>query len=252
MRMIYLILFSNEKKLTQREVDYVYRLENVQYGWEFPTQLLVVVIVFTYAIMCPIILPVGMIYFAGALTVYKKQILYVYSPVYESGGAMFPPAVQKTLFGLVCSQITFLGYIVSRGCHYQPLFLAPLPLITILATSFFKKNYADPSENLSLERARAYDNLAEKKRRNESHRTPTRSNRSVDTKFDKMFYRQPVLTEVFREPWTYRRGIRDEETKAVREELRRINHVITQTQMKGFVATLTALRSNVGGPNLSV
>ena len=31
--------------------DAVYRLENVQYGWEFPTQLLVVVIVFTYAVI---------------------------------------------------------------------------------------------------------------------------------------------------------------------------------------------------------
>ena len=47
-------------------------------------QLLCVVIVFTYAVISPIILPFGLIYFLGALTVYKKQILYVYSPVYES------------------------------------------------------------------------------------------------------------------------------------------------------------------------
>jgi Calcium-dependent channel, 7TM region, putative phosphate len=55
------------------------RQENVQYGWEFPSQLLVIVIVFTYAVICPVILPVGMLYFMGSLIVYKKQVLYVVS-----------------------------------------------------------------------------------------------------------------------------------------------------------------------------
>ena len=50
-RMLLLKTVSNESKLTQRELDEVYRQENVQYGWEFPSQLLVVVIVFTYAII---------------------------------------------------------------------------------------------------------------------------------------------------------------------------------------------------------
>ena len=121
-RMLFLRLVSDGAKLTQRELDALYRQENVQYGWEFPTQLLVVVIVYTYAIICPIILPFGLMYFMGALMVYKKQILYVYSPVYESGGAMFPFAVQRTLLGLVCAQMTFIGYTLTQGCYYQPIF----------------------------------------------------------------------------------------------------------------------------------
>lgn len=94
-RMLFLRMASNSSKLTQRELDAIYRQENVQYGWEFPTQLLVVVIVFTYAVICPIILPFGLLYFTGALMVYKKQILYVYRPVYESGGAMFPVSLRR-------------------------------------------------------------------------------------------------------------------------------------------------------------
>jgi calcium permeable stress-gated cation channel len=66
-------------------------------------------IVFTYAVICPVIVPFGMLYFGFSLIVYKKQILYVYQPVYESGGAMFPGALQKTLFGLTCGQLTFIG-----------------------------------------------------------------------------------------------------------------------------------------------
>lgn len=66
-------------------------------------------IVFTYAVICPVIVPFGMLYFGFSLIVYKKQILYVYQPVYESGGAMFPGALQKTLFGLSCGQLTCIG-----------------------------------------------------------------------------------------------------------------------------------------------
>jgi hypothetical protein len=66
-RMILLRMLAQGKKLTQRELDAVYRQENMQYGWEFPSQMLVVVVVFTYAIICPVILPVGLTYFLGAL-----------------------------------------------------------------------------------------------------------------------------------------------------------------------------------------
>jgi hypothetical protein len=195
-RMLLLKTLSNEKRLTQRELDSVYRLENVQYGWEFPTQLLVVVIVFTYAVICPVILPVGCCYFMGALLVYKKQVLYVYSPVYESGGIMFPIAVQRSLFGLVCGQLTFIGYLITKKCRLQPLFLLPLPFLTVrmrcslelvskvrlraaffpllrenylfcvllsalqvCCMSYFKSTYVEPGKRLSLERAREHDRI---------------------------------------------------------------------------------------------
>jgi len=250
-RMLVLKLVSNEPKLTQRELDAVYRLENVQYGWEFPTQLLVVVIVFTYAIICPVILPVGFIYFLGALLVYKKQVLYVYSPVYESGGAMFPLAVQRTLFGLVCSQMTLIGYLTTRGCWYQPLFLAPLPVMTILAMNHFYKTYAEPSTRLSLERAREYDRMSAIHEEGDAYRggesgTGATKEKRVATdhvssdeertaallearrrQFNKSAYRQPVLSELATEPMTYRRGYDDQETIQVREQLHRVNrHVL--------------------------
>lgn len=118
-RMLFLRAAFNEESMTQRELDSVYRPENVLYGWEYPSQLLVIVICFTYACISPIILPVGAIYFFLALMVYKKQVLYVYTPIYESGGTFFPAACDRTLVGLLCGQLTFLGYIVIRKCYYQ-------------------------------------------------------------------------------------------------------------------------------------
>jgi hypothetical protein len=81
------ILFR-QKFLTQRELEAVYKKESLQSGEEYPNQLLVIVICFTYACISPIILPIGALYFLAALVVYKKQVLLVYAPEYESGGSM--------------------------------------------------------------------------------------------------------------------------------------------------------------------
>ena len=227
-RMLLLKMLSNESKLTQRELDAVYRQENLQYGWEFPSQLLVVVIVFTYAIICPVILPFGLIYFLGALVVYKKQVLYVYTPVYESGGAMFPIAVQRTLFGLICGQLTLLGYTVSRAWYYQNVALLPLPFVTVFVMRHFQTTYVEPSTRLSLERAREHDRLAALRASQGTGEDPLAGIEMRDREFDKNAYRQPVLTELATQPWTYRRGIDDDETSSVRRALRHINRYATK------------------------
>ena len=118
-RMIFLKSCFNKKRLTQRELNEVYRKQPIYYGWEYPTHFLVIIICFTYACISPLVLPVGSLYFFVALLVYKKQALYVYSPTYESGGKMFPQAVSKTLFALVISQLTFIGYTLIRKGVFQ-------------------------------------------------------------------------------------------------------------------------------------
>lgn len=202
-RMMVLRTVLSETNLTQRQLDSVYRLENMEYGWEFPTQLLVVVIVFTYAVICPVILPFGLVFFLVALVVYKKQILYVYSPVYESGGAMFPLVLQHTLFGLVCGQMTFLGYVWTRGCYYEPIALLPLPIMTVLIMWHFQEAFADPSALLSLELARDYDRKSSSQACKEEQgmllleEGVDASECGVESRrqaFDKKSYRQPVLT----------------------------------------------------------
>lgn len=50
---------------------------------------------------------------------------------YESGGAFFPAALQRTLVGLVCGQLTLIGYLLTRGFRNCTLFLMPLPMATV-------------------------------------------------------------------------------------------------------------------------
>ena len=86
---------------------------------QYPTQLLVIVICFTYACISPVILPFGASYFGFAYIIHKQHILYVYTPRYESGGESFPLAMQRTLVGLFCAQLTFIGYVTIRRGVYQ-------------------------------------------------------------------------------------------------------------------------------------
>jgi hypothetical protein len=144
-------------------------------------------------------------------------------------------AVQRTLFGLVCGQMLLLAYTVTRGCYYQPLALLPLPILTMLSMNYFKKNFAEPSTRLSLERAREYDIISAIHHEQAMNGTdivlPPYADAGVEArrrKFDKIAYRQPVLSELAAEPWMYRRGLNDDETVAVRGKLRRQNRYITR------------------------
>lgn len=47
-RMMFLRAIYTKDKLTQREMDGIFRRENLLYGWEYPGQLLVIVVCFTY------------------------------------------------------------------------------------------------------------------------------------------------------------------------------------------------------------
>lgn len=44
----------------------------------------------TYACIAPLSLVAGLCYFAGAAFVYKHQMLYVYEPIFETGGKWWP------------------------------------------------------------------------------------------------------------------------------------------------------------------
>jgi len=182
------LMFCRDRILTQRELDEAYAPLPFELGREYANQLLIIVIMFTYATISPVILPVGAMYFLGALLVYKKQLLLVFSPAYESGGMMFPTSCQRTLIGLICGQLTLLGYTVLRRGFYQPMVLLPLPFYTLSMMNSFKKLYEEPGRYLSLERAIHLDQKSAK-----------------EAQFDRNVYRQPSMREGDLEPQPYRR-----------------------------------------------
>jgi len=186
-RLMCIKLCCKREMMTRRELDEVKRKQMFWYGWEYPTQLLVIVIVFTYACISPIIFPVAAIYFMFALLVYKKQVLYTYTPVYESGGMMFLTVCDLTLIGLITAQATLAGYILIRTAYWELLSIIPLPWLTYRMMKFFQKSYAEPAKGLNLEIAIELDKAGD-----------------YIATFKEDNYRQPVLTETKAEPNLYR------------------------------------------------
>jgi len=193
MRMVFIKICFREKYLTQAELDEAYyplKYSQLWYGWEYPNLLLVIVICFVYSCISPVILPVGAVFFLGSWLVYKNQILIVFNPVYESGGIMFPMACHRTLIGLVCGQLTLIGYSIMRFGFYQALTMFPLPLITVKMMDVFKTLYVVPGMCVSVEQAVELDAIQ----------------KHVQSSFSPDVYRQPVLTERIAEPQTRRKS----------------------------------------------
>lgn len=217
-RYIFLRIVFRNKKLSQRELDEVYRPEKLHYGWEYPNQLFVIVICFTYVCIAPIILLVGAIYFLVAMMVFKKQVLFVYTPQYESGGTLFPLACKRTVFGLILGQLTFIGYLLFRKCLAQVFLTVPLLLLTSWLMQQLQTNYIDTSMALTLERAVDMDEAHERMYSQEKIGEQTDA-KKIHVMFRDDYYRQPILTEKAGIPLPYRRGFIDPLTKEARRKL---------------------------------
>ena len=138
---------------------------------------------------------------------------------------MFPDACGYMLFGLLCSQMTLLGYCVIRQCFYEPLMLMPLPFITIWVSQYFRRNFGEAARQLSLERAVERDRVSNIKASQTVKRDGVLNSPSYDdrrTTFDRKLYRQPVLTATMVEPMSYRRNTPDPITDEVIASLRRV------------------------------
>lgn len=62
----------------------------------------------TYAIVNPFILVVGIPYFFSCQLTYKHQMLFVYEPLYETGGVFFPKIFRRFIFALIIAQVGHL------------------------------------------------------------------------------------------------------------------------------------------------
>mmetsp|Transcript_5824 Transcript_5824/g.8516 ORF Transcript_5824/g.8516 Transcript_5824/m.8516 type:complete len:960 (-) Transcript_5824:642-3521(-) len=189
-RYIFLYLSFSKDKMSQRELDIVYRKQVIKYGREYPNFLLVISICFTYACIAPVILPVAAIYFFFASYVYKTQLLHVFFPNYEGGGIMFPTACHRLLVGLICGQLTLIGYLTIKDAYSQATILFPAVLTTAYFMGYCQRTYVSTCASLTMERARLIDE--------------TLSPAVVRT-FSANTYRQPVLNEIAAEPLPYRR-----------------------------------------------
>ena len=103
-----------------------------RYGWIQPNVVVVASILFTFAVIAPLLTPFAVLYFAGAYVVYKHQLLFVFAPPAQLGGAFFPLLLQSLLNALTASQVVLFGFFLSAQAWGLASFAFPLPFVSQL------------------------------------------------------------------------------------------------------------------------
>lgn len=123
----------------------------------YAQDMLVVVLSLVYGNIAPILLSMSLCYFAGASLVYKHQMLYVYDPVFESGGGMWPRLATRFTFGLIVAQCTMIGMMILKESYYPIVVLSVLLVLTSLYFIRDSLLHNHPANILPLEVAASLD-----------------------------------------------------------------------------------------------
>jgi len=110
--------------------------------------LLVLIVCLTYAVLFPLLLPFGCLYFALSWCVRRFRALVFHTPAYESGGELFYKVFDRTIVGLYFAVSVTMSYILTKSPSMSP-FLFP---ILIVVWCFHRRchfRYERPSRNLS-------------------------------------------------------------------------------------------------------
>ena len=132
-------------------------LAKVKQPWAFmyfyylPTHLLVLAIVMVYAVINPLIIIAGTIYFGIGLLVYKHQFAYVYVRRYESGGALYRRVAAYSTDALILSQITIWGLLWIKGELAAGIVVIPLVVLTGLFKYYLRITFRKRSKYLAAD-----------------------------------------------------------------------------------------------------
>ena len=118
---------------------------------------LIVVVCATYACIAPLILLAGLCYFAGASYIYKHQMLYVYEPIYETGGKWWPKIARCFVVALLFAQSTMVGMMILKGTYTEIYFLALIILCTSLYYWYISATYEPLAAQLPFDMATSID-----------------------------------------------------------------------------------------------
>ena len=161
-----ILKFLFTSNLTPRDRKFPYLFGSVRSmsnpGW-FPfakiyaQDTLLVVVCATYACVAPLSLIAGLCYFAGASFVYKHQMLYVYEPIYETGGKWWPKIARCFVVALLFAQSTMVGMMILKGTYMEIYFLGLIIIATAVYFWYIAKTYEPLASQLPFDMATALD-----------------------------------------------------------------------------------------------
>jgi hypothetical protein len=133
----WLRLFDVFARPSERQLFLNYAIRSPRYGPEYGNMLLIALIGWAFALVCPVVLPFCTVWFIGMWLFWRYQLIYNYARKYESGGRMWPFFVSR-----------LVSLFLSRGgCANRNFLLAHA---RSLALSCSRHAPPPPKKNLTL------------------------------------------------------------------------------------------------------
>lgn len=152
-RLVPFIIYHLKRKYlckTEAELKAAWAPGDLGYGTRVPGDMLILIIVFCYSVIAPVIIPFGALYFGLGWLILRNQALKVYVPSYESYGRMWPHIHNRIIASLILFQITMFGYFGAQKFYYAPL-LIPLPIMSLIFGFVCAKKFYPAFEHPALE-----------------------------------------------------------------------------------------------------
>ncbi|KAF8596736.1 hypothetical protein BDV93DRAFT_610707 [Ceratobasidium sp. AG-I] len=140
-------IFGVRKASTPRKRKRGIQPRTIDYHYWTPNHLLAMHIVMIFAVLNPLVIPFGLIYYSVANVVFRNQLLHVYARrFYEGNGKMLTIRIMRySMDGLVLSHVVFLAFSLlnySRArAGISGTLLGVTLLLKILATREFRARY---------------------------------------------------------------------------------------------------------------
>jgi hypothetical protein len=119
--------------------------------------LLVAFIATTYAVICPLLVPVALCFFCAAYLVYAKVFMSASMQRFDSGGTAFPLFFWCYTAALITAQLTLMGLLGLKKGFAQQAPVLLLALATLMAAHLIDTHYRRLVLNLPLDIAAAVD-----------------------------------------------------------------------------------------------
>lgn len=128
-----IMYLSTRRATTPRERSVGIRPRTFNYYYWLPNHLLVIHVLFIFAVLNPLVMPFGLIYFSIERVVIKNQFLHVYAKHYEGNGQIILiRIIRYSLDGLMLAQAVFLAYMAVLQKEVNLALTAVLIVITAL------------------------------------------------------------------------------------------------------------------------
>lgn len=152
LRIVPLLLFLVLTRLsgTERAKQRLWRDQQMTYGTLIPGDSIAMLLGLVFCVVCPIITPIALLYFAITYLIWKYQMLYVYGQPYQTGGRLWMRVFDQVMVGTILFQLMMIFLLAIKKVIAPAIICIPPAIFTIFFWHTVHAMFWRPQQTLSL------------------------------------------------------------------------------------------------------